>query len=108
MSETERVDASEKRHEGRRGFLQLAAVNVVFAGAPLAFWLAPNGPEILVWLTLGYPVIHLVWSLPWILWAERRGRHTYASGLKVAAGLSSLAGCACWGYVMLTLNLGES
>jgi hypothetical protein len=95
--------AAFRQSEGARGFLQLAAVNVLFAGAPLACFLAPDPPEWLGWLTLSYPVIHFTWSLPWILWAEQRGRKDYASGLKVAAGLSSLAGCVCWGLVLADL-----
>ena len=81
-------DASK---EGRRGFLQLGAVN---AGvALLGLLLMPY----LGWILVTFPVLQLAWSLPWTVVAEVRGHHDYASGLKVALGLSSLAGCVCWG-----------
>ena len=76
---------------GRRGFLQLGAVNATVA--LLGFLLLPD----LAWILATFPVLHLLWSLPWTVVAHTRGHHDYASGLEVALGLSSLAGCVCWG-----------
>jgi len=84
--------------ESWRGFWQLAAVN---AGVALVgFALLPGT----AWILVSFPVLHLLWSLPWTVVAQTRGHHDYASGLEVALGLSSLAGCVCWGVVWFNLD----
>ncbi|MEQ1895319.1 MAG: hypothetical protein ABL998_22495 [Planctomycetota bacterium] len=87
-----------RRYTGKRGFRLLTGVNIAVALLSLA--LAPLGGFVIL---LGFPVVHLIWSLPMILHAEARRLEDYASGLKVAAGLASLAGCACWGIVCVSL-----
>ena len=82
-----------------RGFWQLGVVNA--GAALLGFALLPHA----AWIVVTFPVLHLLWSLPWTVVSHTRGHHDYASGLEVALGLSSLAGCACWGLVLFNLDI---
>ena len=87
-----------RRYTEKRGFLRLTGINIAAALLSLGF-VESFGSVVLV----GFPVVHLAWSVPMILWAEARRLEDYAEGLKLAAGLASLAGCACWGIVCVSI-----
>ena len=91
--------------EGWKGFGMLAGINLAAVLLPFAWdWLSSAKDSALWFVIVFFPVLHLVWSVPLILVAGHRGRKEYASGLKVAAALSSLLGCACWVVVTLSLR----
>ena len=93
-----RTRKTSPSREARRGLLQLGAVNLAVAVLGLALI------QVAGWILFFYPVLHLLWSVPWTVVAQIRGHHDYASGLEVALGLSSLAGCVCWGVVWFNLD----
>jgi len=91
--------------EGWKGFGLLAGINVGAALLPFVWqWLSGAKDTSLWFVIVFFPVLHLAWSVPLILVASRRGRKEYASGLKVAAALSSLLACACWVAFLTTFS----
>lgn len=82
--------------EAWKGFGLLAGINLGVALLPFACeWLSIAG-TVSWFVIVFFPVLHWAWSLPLLLVAHHRGREEYASGLLVAAALSSLLGGACW------------
>ena len=91
----------ELDQEGKKGFWALGKVNLIVA---LGCFICP-----FAWIVAGlFPVAHLAWSVPMILHAKHSHSSEYVQGMKVAAGLTTLAGCLCWAAVAGAASLLSS
>ena len=87
------------------GFLMAIGLHIVVLGAlwflvgPLSGWSSALLANVWFVALLGIGIAQLVYLLPAILMARRRGRPGIAKGIIVAASLTALLNATCWGLL---------
>jgi len=102
---SEREQFRERWNRPVRGFLVMVALHL-FVGVSAAGLTAVPISELRMlpaMLLFTYPLSHLAWSLPLILWAHLRGLVRFRNGAMLAAGLATLCGGLCFGLLCFSL-----
>ena len=88
-----------------RGFLCMVALHLFVAVSAAGLSAVPISELRMIpaMLLFTYPLSHLAWSLPLILWAHLRGLDRFRNGAMLAAGLATLGGGLCFGLLCFSL-----
>lgn len=95
----------ERWNRPLRGFLCMVALHLFVAVSAAGLSAVPISELRMIpaMLLFTYPLSHLAWSLPLILWAGFRGLDRFRNGAMLAAGLATLAGGLCFGLLCFSL-----
>ena len=79
--------------------VNFVAVAVFFVGLVGFRWIGLA--TVAIALVLGIGISQLLYVIPMVLWAKRRGRKAFASGVIIGAAITFLLNGACWGWFLI-------
>ena len=95
----------ERWNRPARGFFAMVALHAFVGVSAVALAAVPVDELQMIpaMLLITYPLSHLAWSLPLLLWAGARGLGRFRNGAMLAAGLATLGGGLCFGLLCFSM-----